>query len=57
MKISEIIKIIEDSNIPTEQKSELIKIVKQNRTKDTILTVLRFLNISADIISLFIDSR
>ena len=57
MKTSEIIKIIEDSNIPTEQKSELIKILKQNRTKDTILTVLRFLDISADIISLFIDSR
>ena len=57
MKTSEIIKIIEDSNIPTEQKSELIKIVKQNRTKDTILTVLRFLDISADIITLFIDSR
>ena len=56
MKTSEIIKIIEDSNIPTEQKSGLIKIVKQNRTKDTILTVLRFLDISADIISLFIDS-
>ena len=57
MKTSEIIKIIEDSNIPTEKKSELIKILKQNRTKDRILTVLRFLDISADIISLFIDSR
>lgn len=57
MKTSEIIKIIEDSNLSTEQKSELIKILKQNRTKDTILTVLRFLDISADIISLFIDSR
>lgn len=57
MKTSEIIKIIEDSNLSTEQKSELIKILKQNRTKDTILTVFRFLDISADIISLFIDSR
>ena len=57
MKTSEIIKIIEDSNLSTEQKSELIKTLKQNRTKDTILTVLRFLDISADIISLFIDSR
>ena len=57
MKTSEIIKIIEDSNLSTEQKSELIKILKQNRTKDTILIVLRFLDVSADIISLFIDSR
>lgn len=57
MKTSEIIKIIEDSDLSTEQKSELIKILKQNRTKDTILTVLRFLDISADIISWFIDSR
>lgn len=57
MKVDKLIETINNSNIPTEQKSELIKIFKQNRTKDTILTVLRFLDISADIISLFIDSR
>ena len=57
MKVDKLIETINNSNIPTEQKSELIKILKQNRTKDTILTVLRFLDISADIISLFIDSR
>jgi hypothetical protein len=57
MKTEEIIKIIEDSNIPTEEKSKLLKIVKKDKAKDKILTVLRFLDISADIISLFIDSR
>lgn len=55
MKTEEIIKIIKASNIPNKEKSELIKQLKYNKTKDTILTVLGFLDISADIISLFID--
>ena len=57
MEVEKLIEIINNSNIPSEQKSELIKILKQKRTKETILTVIRFLDISADIISLFIDSR
>ena len=55
MTTEELIKIIESSNIPAEQKSELIKQLKYNRTQDKILTILRCLGISAEIISLFID--
>ena len=55
MKTDKIIQIIESSNIPAEEKSELIKQLKYNRTKDAILTILKFLDIGADIISLFID--
>lgn len=55
MKTEEIIVIIENRIIPAEQKAELIKQIKFNHTKDKILTILKFLDIGADIISLFID--
>ena len=55
MKSEDIIRIIENSNIPAEQKSELIKELKYNRTQDKILAFLQCLGISAEIISLFID--
>ena len=55
MKLEDIVRIIENSNIPAEQKSELIKELKYNRTQDKILAILRCLGISAEIISLFID--
>lgn len=55
MKTEEIITIIKSSNIATEQKAELIKQIKFNNTKDKILTILKFLDIGADIISLFKD--
>lgn len=52
MKNKEIIKIIEHSNIPAEQKAELKKRLKCNDTRDAILTILKFLDISVEIISL-----
>ena len=55
MKSEDIIRIIENSNIPADQKSELIKELKYNRTQDKILAILQCLGISAEIISLFID--
>ena len=55
MNIDKLIKIIESSNIAAEQKSELIKQLKYNRTKDMIHTILQYLGIGADIISLFKD--
>lgn len=55
MDIGHVIEVINKSNIPSEQKSELIKELKYNRTKDTILTIIQCFGISAEIISLFID--
>ena len=55
MKIVDLIEVINNSNIPSKEKSELIKALKCNRTKDKILTILQYLDIGADIISLFID--
>ena len=54
-KIEYLIEVINKSNIPAEQKSELIKELKYNRTQDKILAILQCLGISAEIISLFID--
>ena len=55
MKLEDIVRIIENSNIPADQKSELIKELKYNRTQDKLLAILQCLGISAEIISLFID--
>lgn len=55
MNIEYLIEVINKSNIPADQKSELIKELKYNRTHDKILTILQCLGISAEIISLFID--
>ena len=54
-KIKYLIAAINKSNIPAEQKSELIKELKYNGTQDKILAILQCLGISAEIISLFID--
>lgn len=55
MEVDKLIEIINNSNIPAEHKSELIRELKYNRTQDKILTILQCLGISAEIISLFID--
>ena len=49
MNIEHLIEVINKSNIPAEQKSELIKELKYNRTQDKILAILQCLDISAEI--------
>lgn len=55
MKRTEIIKAIKVSNIPAEKKAEIIKLIKNQTTQDTILTILKTLGVSIEVISWFID--
>lgn len=54
---TQLIQVIQDSDIPADQKAKLIQELKYNKKQDTILTVLRFLGLSMKIISLFIDNK
>ena len=55
MKKVDIINAIKASNIPAEKKSEIIKHIKNEKTQDTILTILKTLGVSIEVISWFID--
>lgn len=55
MKKTEIIKVIRASNINSEKKEEIIKHIKNERNQDTILTILKALGVSIEVISWFID--
>lgn len=55
MKKKNIIKIIEEANISSQEKAELINKIKKESDQDTILIIIRALGISIDIISWFID--
>lgn len=55
MKKVDIINAIKASNIPAEKKSEIIKHIKNEQTQDTILTILKTLGVSIEVISWFID--
>lgn len=55
MKKKNIIKIIEEANISSQEKAELINKIKKESDQDTILIIIRTLGISIDIISWFID--
>ena len=55
MKRKEIIEVIKVSNIPVEKKSEIIKHIKNEKTQDAILTILKTLGISIEVISWFKD--
>ena len=55
MKRKEIIEVIKVSNIPVEKKTEIIKHLKNEKTQDAILTILKTLGISIEVISWFKD--
>ena len=55
MKRKEIIEVIKVSNIPVEKKAEIIKHIKNEKTQDAILTILKTLGVSIEVISWFID--
>jgi hypothetical protein len=55
MKRKEIIEVIKVSNIPVEKKAEIIKHIKKEKTQDAILTILKTLGISIEVISWFKD--
>mgnify|MGYP007119863137 CR=1 FL=1 len=55
MKKTEIIEVIRASNINSEKKEEIIKNIKNERNQDTILTILKTLGVSIEVISWFID--
>ena len=55
MKKTEIIEVIRASNINSEKKEEIIKHIKNKRNQDTILTILKTLGVSIEVISWFID--
>ena len=55
MKKTEIIEVIRASNINSEKKDEIIKHIKNERNQDTILTILKTLGVSIEVISWFID--
>lgn len=55
MKRKEIIEAIKVSNIPVEKKAEIIKHIKNEKTQDAILTILKTLGISIEVISWFKD--
>lgn len=55
MKKTEIIEVIRASNINSEKKEEIIKHIKKERNQDTILTILKTLGVSIEVISWFID--
>lgn len=55
MKRKEIIEVIKVSNIPVEKKAEIIKHIKNKKTQDAILTILKTLGISIEVISWFKD--
>ena len=55
MKKKNIIKIIEEANISSQEKAELINKIKKESDQDTILIIIRALGISIDIISWFIS--
>ena len=55
MKRKEIIEVIKVSNIPVEKKAEIIKHIKNEKTQDAILTILKTLGISIEFISWFKD--
>ncbi len=55
MKKTEIIEVIRASNINSEKKEEIIKHIKNERNQDPILTILKTLGVSIEVISWFID--
>lgn len=55
MNSKDIIEAIRISNIPVEKKAEIIKHIKNERNQDTILTILKTLGVSIEVISWFID--
>ena len=55
MKSKDIIEAIRISNIPVDKKAEIIKHIKNERNQDTILTILKTLGVSIEVISWFID--
>jgi hypothetical protein len=55
MKSTEIIEAIRVSNIPAEKKAEILKHIKNETNQDTILTIIKALGVSIEIISWFID--
>ena len=55
MKSKDIIDAIRISNIPVDKKAEIIKHIKNERNQDTILTILKTLGVSIEVISWFID--